>query len=407
MSAGVSHGSQAARLVDRIATIGSDRALTPQEIGDGGDPDVPAVARAWRLYDEHWRRFCGTRLDPQFWKLDLPVTRVGRLALSPGATVVVVGTGPSLRAGLDDLTRVRDRVLVFTSPRGAAALGQAGLFADLVLVEHQTALDAHLSVRDIEHGSGQRLARSPLVCCDARSPAALVAGVAPERCFVPDRLPTVGLWPATLVALALSGGARDVRLLGIDLGTPDQPDPVHAPLRDTLALLADAREVRYVDAGTGAHKAGWMRHAVAQDVGAVHPSLDVSTVREWTIEERVAAADAARHRLEACAAEARRGLALAWQVRDGDRCGPTVRSLVESLVTLLQLADNRQSREDIQEWLGAEFLPRLWRTTPDLTLGRRLWRPLALAAHELVAQHRALCRRLALNDSRPTPGHGA
>ena len=49
-----------------------------------------------------------------------------------------------------------------------------------------------------------------------------------------------------------------------------------------------------------------------------------------------------------------------------------------------------QIRVDVQEGLGASFLPRYWRTAPDPSLGEGLWRAAALASHELVQQHRSL-----------------
>jgi hypothetical protein len=55
-------------------------------------------------------------------------------------------------------------------------------------------------------------------------------------------------------------------------------------------------------------------------------------------------------------------------------------------------------RTCIQDGLGVSFLPRLWRTGVDLSLGRSLWRPVVLAMHELVGQAKrldALTKRMA------------
>ncbi len=51
----------------------------------------------------------------------------------------------------------------------------------------------------------------------------------------------------------------------------------------------------------------------------------------------------------------------------------------------------------LQDGLGLSFLPRFWRSKPDAAIGSRLWRPAAMAAHELLQQHRALDERLRRN----------
>jgi hypothetical protein len=47
-------------------------------------------------------------------------------------------------------------------------------------------------------------------------------------------------------------------------------------------------------------------------------------------------------------------------------------------------------RQFAQECLGLSFLPRLWRSGIDASLGHAVWRPLMLATHELVRQADAL-----------------
>ncbi len=388
-----------AAAIDLVAAIGRDHALAPDELGDVARDAGAATARWWALYDDCWRRFCGTRLDPQFRRLDHPATRTGGLVLAPGVPVVVVGTGPSLAAAIGDLSRVRRSVYLFTSPRGAQALREAGLVPDLVLIEHQTPLDAHFSLRDREHrtpidppsASGQ-----PLVACDARTPAALVDGVAPDRLFVPDPLPTFGLWPSTAVALALAAGATDVRLLGIDLGTPQRPDPAQAPLRAMLALLAEHTTATCIDAGTtGARKRGWMPGSLAAGASGTVPPLALTT-RPWpTREARLVEAAAAHARLARLVPAAEHALDAAERVRTGAASRDVLAALERALDTLLAWGHDLAIRVDVQDALGASFLPRYWRTPPDWTLGAQLWRPIALAAHEVLAQHAALGRRLA------------
>jgi hypothetical protein len=95
------------------------------------------------------------------------------------------------------------------------------------------------------------------------------------------------------------------------------------------------------------------------------------------------------------AAEAAATLAAACRVRDGDASSSASAELQRGLAGLLGAGDAVDVRADVQDGLGAAFLPRYWRAPPDPTLGHLLWRPAALASHELVRQHRALGQRLA------------
>jgi hypothetical protein len=295
---------------------------------------------------------------------------------------------------LPELRRVRPGVHLFTSPRGADALAEVGLVPDLVIIEHQTALDAHFSASDLSHRRTRTLSRAPLVAVDAKTPPALLADVHPDRVLVMDPLPTWGLWPATAAALALASGTHAVALVGVDLGTRFRPDPAHAPLRDLLGVLAARTDVSCVDVGAGgALKPNWHLATLERVSGSrTARALDVDG-RAWlTVAERHARAADAHRRMAPLVEQAEATLAAACLVRDG-ASGGDVATLRTRLVDLL--AEALPRRVDVQEGLGAAFLPRFLRTAPDLELGRSLWRPAALAAHELIQQYRTLGARLA------------
>lgn len=379
-------------VLDLVERIGADRALVPADLGPLTRNAAAALPAFWAAYERHWRGFCGARLDPMFSALTHPARRTGAVRVASGAPVVIVGTGPSLAPALPALVRLRPALHLVTSPRGAEVLAEAGVVADLVVIEHQTALDAQFSVGERAHRASRGLAAVPLVAADARTPAALVEGVACDRLFVPDPLPTWGLWPATAVALALGAGAARVGLLGVDLGTRAEPDAAHAPLAELLGLLAGATAVPCVDLGPrGAAKAHWTPgtlDALAAD-GAVEPLL--LEARSWlSPSARRERALASWHRLTPLVAQAADTLAAAVVVRDGERSPQACRRLAIHLESLLAAGGTPETRVDVQEGLGASFLPRYWRTAPDLSLGPLLWRAAALASHELLRQHRTL-----------------
>jgi hypothetical protein len=99
-------------------------------------------------------------------------------------------------------------------------------------------------------------------------------------------------------------------------------------------------------------------------------------------------------RLRPLGTRAQATLAAAGAVRDGDRSVGTVQRMSDALAHLLAAGQELNTRIDVQDGLGVSFLPRLWRTPPDLGLGPQLWRAAALASHELVAQHRTLGHQL-------------
>ena len=171
-------------------------APAPTGAAEAAEPH-PLTASAWDIYGTQFQRFTGATLDPLFHRLAHPATQLGGVRLDPGTAVVVVGTGPSLLDQIDALTRLRGRVRIFTSPRGAEVLLPHGIVPDLVVVEHQTALDAHHSARHLGDCAHPVLASCPLVAADWRTPAALLAGVPDASLFVPSPLPTWGLWPSS------------------------------------------------------------------------------------------------------------------------------------------------------------------------------------------------------------------
>lgn len=381
-----------------VERIGRDGALHSRELGPLGPDANVAAPGLWSAYDEHWRRFCGARLDPQFWQLEQPARWTGSVNITDGAPVVIVGIGPSLAPLLPVLKQVRNGIHIWTSARGAEVLAEAGLVPDLVVIEHQTPIDAMFSLADLAHRSTSATARAPLVAASPQTPAALLADVPGERLFVPDPLPTWGLWPATAAAIAIGSGAQSVALVGVDLGTATRPNPAMAPLLTLLELLARHTDVRCLDVGQGgAPKKGWLPATLDRLAGEGSARALTLTARPWiTLDARVASASACVQRTAPLAAEARVVLAAACRVRDGDGSAGACSDLHDGFARLLAAGETAHARTDVQDGLGASFLPRYWRTPPDDTLGLLLWRPAALAAHELIQQHRALECRLAL-----------
>ena len=149
-----------------MEAVGSDRYLTLEECPESTSP---LAQDAWDLYQSGFGGYCETRLDPLFHRLEHPATSAGRL-LANAAPVLVVGTGPSLAASATDLRRLRNRMRVATSPRGAEALRDLEIVPDLVFVEHRTALDAHHTARYWRDGRTNVLQSVPLIAADWRTP---------------------------------------------------------------------------------------------------------------------------------------------------------------------------------------------------------------------------------------------
>ena len=368
-----------------IATIGADRHLTLDELEL--DARVAVARPAWDAYQSHFDGFTGARLDPQFDRLDHPARHAGIPRVSAGTAVVIVGAGPSLAHTALDLTRVRDRISIWTSARSAEALAAHRLTPDLVLVQHETDLDAYLSVRHLRDRNGANpLDSAPQVMAEAKTPAALVARVPVGRLSMFDGSSGWGLWPASLAWLAFGSGATLVALAGIDLGQPHRPDPTQEPLRAVLSLLASCAGVVTVDAGGGAPKPGWPRATVRDVVG----NRGARTVRM----ERQS--DPGRsHRLDALdrdlarlrdtldAATAFRSAALA--ARDSRAARRSDGRLADAWRELRDWRHAPTVRVALQECLGVRFLPRFWREASDTVRGP-LWRPVLLATDEIVRQ---------------------
>jgi len=369
--------------------IGSDRFLTMAQAEQVLEPH-PLLPVAWAAYREHFQGFTGASLDPLFHRLSHPATRVAALELEPDATVVVVGTGPSLRPNIAGLKRLQGRVRIITSPRGAEALLPHGIVPDVVLVEHQTALDAHHSARHLGDCARNVLTACPLVAADWRTPSVLLAGVSDQSLFVPAPLPTWGLWPATAVALAVDAGVSRIALLGVDLGSAHAPDPAHAPLAALLALLARLAPIVALECGAGgATKRGWVKASIDEAAGAaVTGRCGLRSGPAASMDERRRDAFARLDRHAPVVERARALLALATAAANGSSSAVTV--LEEGALEMMGWRDDGDVRLFAQEGLGLSFLPRMWRLGLDVSLGSSLWRPLMLATHELVRQADAL-----------------
>ncbi len=360
--------------------IGTDHHLDPNEVeADAGYH--PHTALMWQLYERAFDGFCESRLDPQCHRFDSPVRSIGCLTLDEADPIVVVGTGPSTVHALPALACVRQRLRLFTSPRGAGLLARSGLVPDLILVEHRTVLDAHHTARTHLDGGGDWLTKAPLVAADWRTPRSLIGGVASERLFVPDPLPTWGLWPATAVALALQAGATRIALLGIDLGTTEAPDPAFEPLRGLLELLAAISSATTIDCGSiGARKSSWPVQPL-DAVAAPFNLFPMGVARRTapSIEQR---RNTERNAFEQIASKVTRARTILAAV-SGRHQSDRLETLVDEVMSW---RDDHFLRVACQDVLGLSFLPRLWRTGIDRSLGPALWRPLVLAMHEMVGQ---------------------
>jgi hypothetical protein len=366
-----------------FADVGSDRYLTHAEL----PPEGAARARAvWEVYDRLFGRFTGAGLDPLFHRFHHPALTVAQPVLPRGVPLLIVGTGPSLDHGAEELRRARMRVLVATSLRGAVALQARGLHADLVLVEHQTVFDAQVSTDEHRHLGVVRLHPDTVVLAEAATPPALLAQYQAGRVHLAPALPTWGLWPTTLVALALEADVPAVGLLGIDLGTAGQLDPQHRPVAALLELLAYASGACRDCGPLGAHKPGWARASLTGFAeNATHPLRRI----EWR-DERTSSVylDRARHDLgliEPILADAHAALELALQARAGNMPA-TDRDLHGAVEMMLAWGADSHLRWIMQRALGLSFLPRFWRTGVRMVTPSRLWRPLVLALHEFTCQ---------------------
>lgn len=369
---------------DLIASIGTDRYLTVDDLGSGSFSRDAAVT--WNTYRTHFDGFAGACLDPQFARLTHRATHAGIPRVHPGTAVVIAGAGPSLKHAAPELVRLRGHVSIWTSPRGAEALAAHDLTPDLLLVQHQNDLDAYLSVRHVRDRNGVTpIDHAPAVLAESRTPAALISRVPAARLAAFNGACGWGLWPASLAWLAASAGAEAIALAGIDLGTALAPDPAHESLRALLRLLADTTNAVTIDAG-GADKPGWVREPIARVAGGAGSRTVVMERTPWPGPEmRLEALDAGLVGLREALESAREFRVLALEARAAHRRGAAEGRLADAWMTLLAWRRAPAMRAAFQENLGVRFLPQFWRQ-PAPSVAGPLWRPVLLTTDEIVRQ---------------------
>jgi hypothetical protein len=378
-----------------LANIGADRYSVRAEVVWASDGDAWAH-HAWDVYEQHFDGFTGARLDPEFERLRNPVAQNGTIRADHRAPVIVVGTGPSLGTHATMLRTVRNRVLLFTSPRGAAALRAFDITPDVVVVEHASAIDAELSVEFSAHAA---IPERSWVATETRTPAALLDGADPRRLFVPDEWPGWGCWPATAVALALQAGAGRVGLLGVDLGTSAAPDRRFAPTTALLGLLADTEAARCVDLGGGAPKPGWIADTLEKFADGATPAFRID-MRPLVAGASIAEASHWRLQSDELLTRARQALAMAEAARDSGR----PETAIMAANAMLSWRSNREFAAGVERILGASFLPRLWREPLNVLRLERPWRPVILGVYELLAQADRLDAALSMDARGTTRG---
>ena len=376
--------------------IGSDHYFSLRELAEATAPHSQ-LENAWTLYTDLFDGFCGSRLDPEYWRHEHPARYLGTLSIDTDAPVLVVSTDPSLARHVATLKQVRSQLVLVTSPDGATALSAHGLLPDIVVVE-PAARAPRSFANNTDYGRDDVLARCPLVAVDPRTPAALVAAVPQDRLLVPDPLPTWGLWPATAVALAASAGARRIALLGVDLGTTDAPDAAQRPLSGLLSLLAWTADAACIDCGPeGARKAGWSVAALEEMTVRGRAARPVVTRRPWISWDARLELDRERLRsLDPIIRRARALLLLGLRAQADTRRPCNVRAIQDGLLEMLAWRQIAPVRIDMQDTMGLSVLPRLWRTGVDMGLGARLRPLLVRAADEIVSQADKLESRIEL-----------
>jgi GT2 family glycosyltransferase len=358
--------------------VGADRYLTHAEL----PVEAAAATRTiWEVYDRLFGRFTGAGLDPLFHRFaHPPARRLAAPAFPRGVPVVIAGAGPSLDHSVPELRRIRDRVLVASSWRGALALQSHGLHADLVLVEQQNVFDAQAAADDRRFSEPARLHPSTKVLAQPATPPDLLKDLDADACRLAEGLPTWGLWPATMAALALEA---NVPAVGLVL------EPPPPPLLALLELIAQAAPgaCRECVSGNPA-KRGWTRTSLQSF--AENWAAQASNVREltWRHERpNTLLLEEARHDLATMRPllpDAHEALAVALQARAGNV--PRDRSLTRAIELMLAWGADPHLRTVLQRGLGLSFLPRFWRTGIRIGADPQLWRPLVLALHELTTQ---------------------
>jgi hypothetical protein len=386
------------RLPQFFAAIGSDQYLSPAEVKAAAGPHAELDA-AWRLYLDQFGGFCGSRLDPHFARHTNPTRQLGTLRVEAGTTAVVVGTGVSLELRLSTLRQLRSQLVVITSPEGAERLAVNGLIPDVVVIDPPTVFDAH-APQIVPMSASRRSAvmRSPLVAASPRTPGDLLYGVSNQKLFVPDPLPTWGLWPATAVALAMAAGAERVGLLGIDLGGPTGTERRHWPLAGVLSLLSWIGGTVCVDCGPeGGRKSNWPVTPLGELATGRRAVSPVVERRPWCTQDERFDDDQRRVRnIEPVIKRARALFDLGMRAQSGERWPDAARAIEEATAEIISWKNDPSLRVVLQDTLGLSMLPKLWRSGVDMQNGFELWRPVVLAMHELVHQTEKLESRLAL-----------
>jgi hypothetical protein len=389
------------RLPQFFAAIGSDHHLWPAEVTAAIGPHAGFDA-AWRLYQDLFGGFCGSRLDPHFARHTNPARQLGTLRVEAGTAAVVVGTGASLEPRLSTLRQLRSQLVLVTSPEGAERLAVNGLIPDLVVIDPPTVFDAHAPhVVPVSASRRSAVMRCPLVAASPRTPADLLSGLSNQKLFVPDPLPTWGLWQATAVALAMAAGAERIGLLGIDgidHGEPSGTDRRHWPLAEVLSLLSWIGETTCVDCGPeGGRKSNWTVAPLAELASGRRAVSPIVERRPWCSQDERFDDDQMRVRnIEPVIKRARALFDLGLRGQSGARWPDGARAIEEAAVEMMSWKDDPSLRVVLQDTLGLSVLPRLWRSGVDMQRGFELWRPVVLAMHDLVHQVEKLESRLAL-----------
>lgn len=157
-----------------LGEIGTDRYLAPDEIT--ASTDVREFLQyAWEIYARCFDAFTGAKLDPFFYRFENAHIPSGRTLTEGNPAVLVVGTGPSLKSGIQELERVRDRFLIFTSLRGSEAIQEFGISPDLIILEHSSPLEAELSARNAYVTKPKAHSEPvPWIACEERTPPRLI-----------------------------------------------------------------------------------------------------------------------------------------------------------------------------------------------------------------------------------------
>ena len=389
------HSASASDCFEVFQQIGSDDHVTVDDV-TAADSVSGFRQKAWAAYTEHFNAFTGVHLDPLFHRIDnrrLPSGKLDEI----GRPVLVVGTGPSLYRSVEDLRRIREHIFIFTSLRGADELERFGIVPDLIVVEHSSPLEAELTSRNLSIRSLEAVqGRTPWIACEERTPPDTIRNLNNGKLFIQESCHGWGFWPLTAVSMAIQGGAEKIGLLGIDLGSQGNPDPVFAPLRTVLGLVADCSSAKLQDCGgDGADKPGWEKCTLADFTEA--PSSDLRS--QATLEVRLRPRHASNHeerelldKLEPLLEQARQGLTIALQSRDAQD-GRSDSELKAWIETMLGWKHDPELRRALQSGLGLSFLPRFWRSGIAIEEGH-LWRPIILAFSEILFQSEELKRKV-------------